>query len=109
MHADHEVFLQAIAGKRQVTVTFFHVKDQCERTLTCAPLDFGPLRGAKEAREHYQLWDLGARRPPYNVTIAPEDIRTLTVLDATFEPEEFIKWAFKRNAWAIVRDWGAFS
>lgn len=43
MHVDHAAFLEALAEKRQVTVTFFHAKEKRERTLTCAPLDFGPL------------------------------------------------------------------
>lgn len=109
MHVDHAAFLEALAEKRQVTVTFFHAKEKRERTLTCAPLDFGPLRGARDQTAQYQLWDLGAKRAPYNVTILPDDVRSITPLDATFEPADIIKWAFKPNAWAVARDWGRFS
>jgi hypothetical protein len=109
MHADHAVFLEALLARRQVTLTFFHVKDGVERTLTCAPLDFGPLRGAHDKAPRYQLWDLGAKRPPFNVTALPEDVRSIALAEGTFAPEEIIKWAFKPNAWAVERDWGAFS
>jgi hypothetical protein len=109
MHAEHALFLDAIASKRQVTITFFHVKDQRERTLTCAPLDYGPLRGAQDPRPHYQLWDLGARRPPYNVVVHADDISGLVAADVVFDPAEIIKWAFKPKAWSIARDWGDFS
>jgi hypothetical protein len=109
MHAEHAAFLQAIQDKRLVTVTFFHVKDDAERTLTCAPLDFGPLRGSKDQRPRYQLWDVEAKRPPFNVTMLPEDLRTLVVSDTPFDPKDIIRWAFKPNAWSTPRDWGPFS
>lgn len=109
MHADHANFLEALEHKRHVTVTFFHVKEQRERTLTCAPLDFGPLRGSHDQKGRYQLWDVNAKRPPFNVSFMPDDLRTITVLDTTFEPAEIIKWAFKPNAWNVARNWGEFS
>jgi hypothetical protein len=109
MHADHAIFLEALESKHHVTVSFFHVKDQRERTLTCAPLDFGPLRGAHDQKPRYQLWDVGAKRPPYNVTILPEDVRSIARLETTFDPADIIKWAFKPHAWSIERNWGPFS
>ncbi len=109
MHADHALFLGALETKHLVTVTFFHAKEGRERTATCAPLDFGPLRGAQDRRPRYQLWDVGAKRPPFNVTTLPEDLRAITVLETTFDPAEIIRWDFKPNAWSHPRDWGAFS
>ena len=109
MHADHAVFLDALERKRQVTITFFDRKRDAERTLTCAPLDFGPLRGAKDGRDRYQLWDMAAKRPPYNVTVLSDDVRSIVVLEATFDPASIITWAFKPNAWSVARRWGDFS
>ena len=60
MHADHQVFLDAIANKRRLSVRFFDPKQKREHVRTCAPLDFGPLRGAKDGFERYQLWALEA-------------------------------------------------
>lgn len=109
MHADHQVFLRALAGKRRLAVTFFSKKEGRERTRICAPLDFGPLRGAAEPTPHYQLWDLEGKRKPLNIAVAPDDVREMKELEETFDPADIITWKFKPNAWHVTRDWGAFS
>jgi hypothetical protein len=109
MHAAHAVFLEALHAKRRLSISFFHRKEGKEMTRACAPLDFGPLRGAKSGADAYQLWDLDAKRKPFNVTVAPDDVRGMTLLDETFDPAEIITWTFKPRAWTVERDWGAFS
>lgn len=109
MHADHQLFLEALASKRRLSVRFFDKKKQKERTTTCAALDFGPLRGAKDGLERYQLWDLDAKRPPYNLALLDAEMRAMTMLEETFEPADIIQWAFKPGAWHTPRDWGSFS
>lgn len=109
MHADHATFLAALETKHHVTVTFFHTKEGRERVVTCAPLDFGPLRGAHDTQPRYQLWRVDAKRPPFNVTILPSELRSVVALDTTFDPADIVRWAFKPNAWSHARDWGAFS
>ena len=109
MHASHQVFLDAIAGKRRLSVRFSSKKEGRERTCVCAPLDFGPLRGAIDPADHYQLWDLEGKRKPYNLALREDDIVSMTLLEETFEPAEIIKWAFKPGAWRIPRDWAEFS
>lgn len=109
MHADHQVFLDALAAKKRLSVRFFSKKENRELTRICAPLDFGPLRGAAEPIPHYQLWDLEGKRKPLNIVLVDDDVRGMTVLDETFDPAEIITWKFKPNAWHVTRDWGAFS
>ena len=109
MHADHQTFLDAIAGKRKLSVRFFNRKVDQELVRTCAPLDFGPLRGAIDAVDRYQLWDLEGKRKPLNIAVLEGDVVKMTLLDETFEPSAIISWAFKPNAWRIARDWGEFS
>jgi hypothetical protein len=109
MHAQHECFLAAIAQRRQLTFAYLDAKTQRERIIVGAPLDFGPLRGAHDITARYQLWDLGAKRPPFNVTARAIEVRQIELLDATFDPAAIIKWTFKPNAWTVVRDWGDFS
>ena len=46
MHPSHSVFLDAIAARRRLSVRFVSRKEGRELTRICAPLDFGPLRGA---------------------------------------------------------------
>ena len=77
MHADHQVFLDAIAAKRTLSVRFFDRKKNKERVVTCAPLDFGPLRGELEPVDRYQLWDLEGKRKPLNLPILPADVVTM--------------------------------
>lgn len=108
-HADHQVFLDAIAAKRKLTVKYFHRKEKREREQVCAALDFGPLRGGDAKVSYYQLWDLQARRKPLNRAVLPSDIISMTPLDETFDPAEIITWSFKPGAWAVPRDWAEFS
>ena len=109
MHADHQVFLDAIAAKRKLSVRFFDRKRNKERVVTCAPLDFGPLRGELEPVDRYQLWDLEGKRKPLNIPLLPADVVTMTPLDDSFDPAAIITWAFKPGAWRVRRDWAEFS
>ncbi len=109
MHPSHPVFLDAIVTRHRLSARFFHRKEQREVVRACAPLDYGPLRGAKDGASVYQLWDLEAKRKPYNVTIAEADLREVTRLDETFDPAAIITWAFKPHAWHVARDWAEFS
>jgi hypothetical protein len=109
MPADHQLFLDAIAAKRRVSVRFKHPKEVREMVCTCAPLDFGPLRGSKDPEPRYQLWDLDAKRRPFNLALRASEILELKLLEETFDPASIITWAFKAGAWAIPRDWAEFS
>ncbi len=109
MHAAHQVFLDALVAKKRLTVRFFSKKENRERTRICAPLDYGPLRGAAEAVDHYQLWDLEGVRKPLNIAVHPADILEMTLLDEPFDPAAIITWRFKPNAWHVARDWAEFS
>src|SRR5688572_716480 len=108
MHADHQVFVDALIAKKRLVV---ELRDKSGRTVTrtCAPLDYGPLRGATDQRDRYQLWDLEGRRKPLNITLFDSDVVSFRALDETFEPAEIITWAFKPNAWKLPRDWAEFS
>ena len=109
MHADHQIFLDAIAAKRRLSVRFFNRKLDQEMVRICAPLDFGPLRGATDTEPRYQIWDLEGKRKPLNLPVLEADVVSMTPLDDTFEPAEIITWAFKPGAWVIPRDWAEFS
>lgn len=109
MHADHQVFLDALVGKRRLRVRYFSKKAGKELERVCAPLDYGPLRGAPEPTPHYQLWDLEGKRKPLNIAVLAEDVRAMTPLAEAFDPAAIITWKFKPNAWAVPRDWAEFS
>lgn len=110
MHADHQVFLDALFAKRRLSVRFISKKEGGrELVRICAPLDFGPLRGAAEPIDHYQLWDLEGKRKPLNIAVAEGDVLAMTPVDGTFDPATIITWKFKPKAWHIPRDWAEFS
>ena len=109
MHASHQLFLDAIAAKRRLSVRFFSRKAGKELVRVCAPLDYGALRGDVGGAEHYQLWDLEGRRKPHNLALLESDIVTMTPLEETFDPAAIITWAFKPGAWLVPRDWAEFS
>jgi hypothetical protein len=110
MHAAHQVFLDALFAKRKLSVRFLNKKEGGrEQVRTCAPLDYGPLRGSTDTAARYQLWDLEGKRKPLNIALVAEDILEMTPLEETFDPKAIITWAFKPNAWAIPRDWAEFS
>jgi len=108
MHADHAIFLEAIAARRKLSVRFFN-KAKEEVVRICAPLDYGPLRGSPDVADRYQLWDLDAKRKPFNVTLLEEEVLGMTAQDDTFDPATIITWAFKPHAWRVPRDWAEFS
>lgn len=108
MHSDHQVFVDALVAKKRLSV---HFRDKEGRMVTriCAPLDFGPLRGATEQDDRYQLWNLEGRRKPLNIALREVDVESFTALEETFDPASIITWAFKPNAWKLPRDWAEFS
>ena len=108
MHADHPIFLTALFAKKRLLVEFTDKRGRVV-TRTCAPLDYGPLRGAIDPVDRYQLWDLEGRRKPLNITLLDSDVRSFRALDETFDPADIITWAFKPNAWKLPRDWAEFS
>lgn len=109
MHAAHQVFVDALNAKKRLTVKFRDSKTGREVTRVCAPLDYGPLRGATDQSDRYQLWNLEGRVKPLNITLFEADLLELTPLEETFEPAEIITWTFKPNSWKLTRDWGEWS
>lgn len=109
MHADHPIFLAALAGRRRLSVRFMNHKLGKELVRVCAPLDYGPLRGAKDGTPRYHLWDLEGKRKPLNLPLLADDIRSMILQEETFDPATIITWAFKPGAWQVPRDWAEFS
>lgn len=109
MHPDHQVFLDAIAAKRRLSVRFTSRKVGREMVRVCAPLDYGPLRGSTDSEPRYQFWDLEGKKKPLNIPLVASEIVSMTPLEETFDPAAIITWAFKPGAWQIPRDWAEHS
>ena len=99
-------FIQAIHEKRKLKVTFFSKEDGTTLVRTCAPMDYGPSRRARRKNDRYHFWDYDSDTRRHTLSLNPEQVLEVEMLDEHFEPSEFVTW--KPN-WFIQRDWGEYS
>lgn len=104
-----EMFIQSIHSKNKVKITFYSKEDQCNLTRTCAPMDYGPSRRAKEKTDRFHLWDYDSDTEEHTLSLNPEQIVSMETLDDLFEPAEFVTWDTKKSPWFIPREWETFS
>jgi len=104
-----EEFVSAIHAKRQVQLAFFSKEDGTVISRRCAPMDYGPSRRAKLKQDRYHVWDYESDEKNHVLSLDPDKIVSLQVLDATFDPAEFVSWDTSRSAWFVPRQWGEFS
>lgn len=105
MMTNHDLFLEAIRNKKKVKVTV----DSKEKGLIvrrCIPFDYGPSRIHKDGKYRYHFFDLDSPQGPHNLSILPEQLRNIEILDENFNPGDYVKWT---PAWFIPRDWGEYS
>jgi hypothetical protein len=72
-------------------------------------MDYGPSRRAKQKNDRFHFWDYDSDTQKHTLSLNPEQISNLQVLDDTFEPAEFITWDITKSPWFISRDWGPYS
>lgn len=99
-------FIEAIHSKKKIKVTFYSKEDGCYLTRTCAPMDYGPSRIAKEKNDRFHLWDYDSDTKRHTLSLIPEQIANLEILDDIFDPKEFVTWDTKSSCWLVIRDWG---
>lgn len=99
----HDDFITAIHERRKVRIVFYSKEDGGELTRTCAPLDYGPAKRYADQSDRYQLWDYDSDEGSHPLLLEPAALRSLAVLDETFDPAEFVTW---ETGWAVPRDWG---
>jgi len=100
------LFINAIKEKRKIRVTFFSKEDRTNITRICAPMDYGPSTRAKEKNDRYHMWDYDSDTAKHTLSLPPEQIVKIELLQDVFNPSEFITW---NTNWFISRDWGVFS
>ncbi|PLS85451.1 MAG: hypothetical protein CYG60_12565 [Actinobacteria bacterium] len=87
-------------------LAFFSKEDKTQLYRTCAPMDFGPSRRARNPVDRYHFWDYDSDVGRHTLSLLPEQVVSMQLTDEYFEPGEFVTW----NAqWFLPRDWGAFS
>lgn len=107
MHSDHQEFVDALLNKKKVLLTFFSKEDGTHLLRTCAPMDFGPSRRAKDQSDRYHLWDYDSDQRNHVLSLLPNQIVKIEPLDESFDPAEFITWS--PISWFLPRDWGQYS
>lgn len=98
-------FVEAINNKKLVSVKVFS-KEKGTIKRVCIPFDFGPSRKYKDGLDRYHFLDLDSPDGPHNLSILPEQLNEIELLDEDFNPADYIHW--KPN-WYLERDWGKFS
>jgi len=102
-------FIRAIHEKRKVRVTFYSKEDARNLTRKCAPMDYGPSRRAKRKNNRFHLWDYESDTKMHALSLNPDQIRSMELLDEVFEPSEFVTWNTQSSPWLVPRDWGIYS
>ncbi len=111
MHADHEVFISGIDDRQKVVLAFISKEDGGQRLVrSCAPMDFGPSRRAKNKSDRYHFWDYDSDSPGgrHTLSLLPEQIAAIDKSDESFDPAEFVTWD-PPYEWFHPRDWGGLS
>jgi hypothetical protein len=103
MHRDHQVFLDSLEEQRKVTLTFFSQDDGHNLVRTCAPMDFGPTRIAKDSFDRYHFWDFDSDEARHPLMLLPDQVVSFVPSDEGFDPVEFVTW---ETNWRHPRDWG---
>ena len=109
MHGDHEVFISGIDGRQKVVLTFASKEDEGQHLVrTCAPMDYGPSRNARNKSDRYHFWDYDSDSPGgrHTLSLLPEQVVAIDESDELFDPAEFVAW---KPQWFYPRDWGEFS
>jgi hypothetical protein len=105
MPTDDSEFVRAIRETRLVRIGFA-AADGVYRVRACAPMDIGPQRRYADKTPRYHVWDYESLDGPHTLSLLPEQVGEFQVLEATFEPGEFVTWS---PTWHVPRDWGAYS
>lgn len=99
-------FVQAIHDRKMIELAFFSKEDGRVLIRKCAPMDYGPSRRAHDQSDRFHLWDYEGDKANHTLSLSPEQIVSITALNETFEPGDFVRW---RPNWFVQRNWGMYS
>lgn len=103
--SNYERFIHAIHDKKVISLKF-NSKEKGFITRLCIPFDYGPSRKYKGGLDRYHLYDLDSPEEKHNLSILPEQVINIEILNKDFEPSDYVHWEPK---WFIKRDWGECS
>lgn len=107
MHLNHQEFVTALTNKKKIMLIFFSKEDGTNLGRSCAPMDFGPSRRAKDQTDRYHFWDFDSDQKNHVLSLLPNQVVKMELFDESFDPAEFINWSPIR--WFLSRDWGQYS
>ena len=103
MISNHAQFLDAIREKKLIRIVFYSHPDAGTVDRECAPLDYGPELGEKEALNRYWIWDPANTAGSNPLGLLPDQIVSVQVLGKVFDPEKLLIGV---RPWFVLRDWG---
>jgi len=106
MEKHYDIFLEAIHLKRLLKIKF-NSKEKGIIERTCVPFDFGPSRRSKDGFDKFHLYDLDSPDGKHTLSILPEQLLEIELLNIEFNPADYITWS--PINWFTKRDWGKFS
>ena len=101
----HDIFIRAITDKVIVELWFDSV-EKGNIIRRCIPFDFGTSRRYKDGKERYHFLDIDSPEGNHNLSILPNQVIKIILLEEVFEPADYVKWSPK---WNLTRDWGPYS
>jgi len=101
MIPNHQQYIEAINGKKRVSVRFYSEADSGVLDRVCAPMDYGPGAGVPDGLNRYWFWDYTSNTGTHTLGLLPQQIVDLQVLGSVFDPTEF---GVRPWAWSIPRD-----
>lgn len=99
-------FIAALHAKKKVLLTFYSKEDNCNLIRTCAPMDYGPSSRAHDKSDRFHFWDYDSDKQRHTLSLLPEQVVSIQVLNEIFNPAEFVTWT---TSWHVRRDWGQYS
>ncbi|MHC1745538.1 MAG: hypothetical protein AB9895_00120 [Negativicutes bacterium] len=97
-------FTDAIQKRKLVRLKFFTGEYQ-PAVRKCVPLDIAPSRRSKNKIYKFHIWDLDSDPKPHILSLDPNQILQMEVLEEYFDPEDIVTWDTKASPWTIKRDW----
>lgn len=102
MDDKYEKFVEAIRTKSKVLIKF-ETRDKSEiKERRCIPFDYAFSSRFNDDKKRYHFYDLDSADGPHNLSIFPEQLLSIDILQETFSPAEYVKWI---PNWSIPRDW----
>ena len=99
-------FLEGIHKKRYLSVDFIAKEDSLLRNRKCVPFDYGESRKYRDDKDRFHFLDLNSPDGKHNLSILPEQVKKVEILDESFDPADYVKW---EPNWIVKRDWGQYS